>query len=166
MAVGARAVLVLQEKRQANSNRSPEGLMIPQREGRNMTVVRQSQWDDLDGFQVDWDQFLIPYDLGSDIVDAFSYSLDEACEAEDRLTVCAIVRVMLMASGLYLPPMSYACYCDPCEVGCLVRCLRSEAIHGDKNELHELLIEAALAAGIYGSHGPVPPRRPSGNGSA
>ena len=119
-----------------------------------MTVVRQSEWEDLDGFQVDWRQFHTPYSLGCDIVDAFSYSLKAACEAEDRLTVCAIVWFMLVANGLYVPPRVYACYCDPWEVGAMVRCLQFEAVHGDKAELHRLLIEAALAAGIYGSHGP------------
>ena len=164
MAIRARLASVLQKRQQANINCSLEGLPISKPEKRDMTVVRQSQWEDLDGFQVDWKQFSTPYDLGCDVVDAFCYSLDEACEVEDQLTVCAIVRVMLMASGLYLPPMSYACYCDPWEVGCLVKCLRFEAVHGDREELHKLLIEAALAAGIYGSHGPVPPQRPSGNG--
>ena len=56
-----------------------------------MTVVRQSEWENLDGFQVDWRQFHTPYDLGCDIVDAFSYSLKAACEAEDRLAACVQV---------------------------------------------------------------------------
>ena len=114
-----------------------------------MTVVRQSEWEDLDGFQVDWRQFHTPYSLGCDIVDAFSYSLKAACEAEDRLTVCAIVWFMLIANGLYVPPRVYACRCDPWEVGSLVADLRSEACHGEIEELEKLLLEVALAAGIY-----------------
>ena len=117
-----------------------------------MTVVRQSQWEDLDGFQIDWDQFLIPYDLRCDVVDAFSYGLEDACEAEDGLTVCAIVWFMLVANGLYVPPRTYACYCDPWEVGALVLSLRFEALHGEVQELEKLLIETARAAGIYGPH--------------
>ena len=116
-----------------------------------MTVVRQSEWEDLDGFQIDWRQFHIPYDLGCDIVDAFSYSLRDACEVEDRLTVCAILWFMLVANGLYVPPRMYACYCDPWEVGALVASLRFEASHGEVEELEKLLLETALAAGIYGA---------------
>ena len=114
-----------------------------------MTVVRQSEWEDLGGFQVDWRQFHTPYSLGCDIVDAFSYSLRDACKAEDRLTVCAIVWFMLLANGLYVPPRTYACYCDPWEVGALVADLRFEALHGEIEELEKLLLRTALAAGIY-----------------
>ena len=113
-----------------------------------MTVVRQSEWEDLDGFQIDWRQFHTPYSLGCDIVDAFSYSLRDSCEAEDRLTACAIVWFMLVANGLSVPPMSNACRCDPWEVGSLVASLRFEACHGEIEELKKLLVEAALAAGI------------------
>ncbi|MHC4406226.1 MAG: hypothetical protein ACYTG0_41865 [Planctomycetota bacterium] len=121
-----------------------------------MTVVRQSQWEDLDGFQVDWRQFHIPYHLGSDIVEVFSYGLRDACEAEDRLAVCAIVWLMLVANGLSVPPRTYACRCDPREVGSLVTSLRFEALHGEQNGLRKLLIEAARAAGIYGPYPWVP----------
>ena len=114
-----------------------------------MTVVRQSQWEDLDGFQIDWRQFHIPYSLGCDIVDAFSYSLNDACDADDRLTVCAIVWFMLVANCLYVPPRVYACRCDPWEVDSLVASLRFEACHGEIEELEKLLLEAALAAGVY-----------------
>jgi hypothetical protein len=116
-----------------------------------MTVVRQSEWEDLDGFQIDWRQFHIPYDPGCFVVDDLSYALKDACEVEDRLTVCAIVWFMLDANGLYVPPRSYACRCDPWEVGALVTSLRFEASHGKIEELEKLLLEAALAAGIYGA---------------
>jgi hypothetical protein len=116
-----------------------------------MTVVRQSRWEDLDGFQVDWRQFHIPYDPGCFVVDDLSYALQDASEAEDRLTVCAIIWFMLVANGLYVPPRSYACRCDPREVGSLVASLRFEACHGEVEELEKLLLEAALAAGIYGT---------------
>ena len=100
-----------------------------------MTVVRQSEWEDLDGFQIDWRQFHIPYDPGCFVVDDLSYALKDACEAEERLTVCAILWCMLMANGLYVPPRSYACRCDPWEVGSLVASLRFEACRGEIEEL-------------------------------
>jgi len=65
-----------------------------------MTIVRQSEVEDLDGFQIDWDQFCIPYDLGCDFVDAFVRPLQDACESEDRLTVAAIVWFMLLANAV------------------------------------------------------------------
>jgi hypothetical protein len=114
-----------------------------------MTVVRQSELEDLDGFQTDWDQFLVSYDLGCDIVEAFSYSLKDACEAGDRLAACAIVWFMLVANGLYVPPRVYACRCVPSEVEPLIRSLCFEARCGDLEELHRPLVEAAVAAGIY-----------------
>ena len=110
-----------------------------------MTVVRQNRWEDLDGFQVDWRQFHIPYDPGRFVVEDLSYGLKDACEAEDRLTVCAIVWFMLVANGLYVPARIYACHCDPWEVGALVASLRREAIHGEIEELEELLAEVAAA---------------------
>jgi len=116
-----------------------------------MTVVRQSQWEDLDGFQIDWRQFHIPYDPGRFVVDDLSYALRDACEAEDRLTVCAIVWSMLVANGLYVPPRIHACRCDSWEVSALVASLRGEACRGQIEELAKLLLEAALAAGIYGA---------------
>ena len=116
-----------------------------------MTVVRQSQWEDLDGFQIDWRQFHIPYDPGCFLVDDLSYALKDACEDEDRLTVCAIVWFMLVANGLYVPPRIYTCRCDPWEVGSLVMSLRCEAGRGEIEELEKLLLETALAAGIYGT---------------
>ena len=115
-----------------------------------MTVVRQSEWEDLDGFQIDWRQFHIPYDPGCFVVDDLSYALKDACEVEDRLTVCAIVWSMLVANGLYVPPRVYACRCDSWEVGLLVLSLRREASRGEIENLEKLLLEAALAAGIYG----------------
>ena len=116
-----------------------------------MTVVRQCEWENLDGFQVDWRQFHIPYDPGCFLVDALSYSLRDACEDEDRLTVCAIVWFMLVANGLYVPPRIYACRCDPGEIGGLVANLRFEACRGEIEELEKLLLEAALVTGIYGA---------------
>ena len=73
----------------------------------------------------------------------------DACEAEDRLTVCVIVWFMLVANGLCVPPRVYASTVDPWEVGALVASLRSEACHGEIEELQKLLVEAALSAGIY-----------------
>jgi hypothetical protein len=116
-----------------------------------MTVVRQSEWEDLDGFQIDWRQFHIPYDPGCFLVGDLSYGLKDACETEDRLTVCAILWFMLVANGLYVPPRSYACRCDPWEVGALVASLRFEASRGEIEDLEKLLLETALAAGIYGT---------------
>jgi hypothetical protein len=116
-----------------------------------MTVVRQSEWEDLDGFQIDWRQFHISYEPGRFVVDDLSYGLTDACEAEDTLTVCAILWFMLVTNGLYVPPKIYACRCDPWEVSELVVSLRFEAIHGEIEELEQLLLETALAAGIYGS---------------
>jgi hypothetical protein len=116
-----------------------------------MTVVRQSKLEDLDGFQIDWDQFLVSYDLGCDIVEAFSYSLRDACKAGDRLTACAIIWFMLVANGLYVPPRVYACQCVPSEVEPLIRDLCFEARRGNGDELRGLLVEAARAAGIYGA---------------
>ena len=116
-----------------------------------MTVVRQSEWEDLDGFQVDWEQFCISYDLGCDIVDAFFLPLREACETEDRLTVVAIVWFMLLANGLPLPSRTFACRCEPLEVRSLVQSLNVEARCGEAESLREVLIQAARAAGIYGA---------------
>ena len=117
-----------------------------------MTVLRQSEWEDLDGFQIDWAQFCISYDLGCDIVDAFSRPLQEACEAEDRLTVVAIVWFMLLATGLPLPSRTFACRCDLLGVRSLIRSLSFEARCGEVDDLHEVLTETARAAGIYGPH--------------
>ena len=117
-----------------------------------MTVVQQSEWEDLDGFQIDWRQFHIAFNPACFVVDDLSYALTDACEAEDKLTVCAILWCMLMANGLYVPPKIYACRCDPWEVGSLVASLRFEASHGEIEELEKFLLEAALAAGIYGRH--------------
>lgn len=117
-----------------------------------MTVVRQSEWEDLDGFQIDHRQFLVPYNLGCDFVDAFSLPLQEACEVEDRLSVVAIVWFMLLANGLPLPPKTFACRCRPREVKRLISNLGHEAQCGELEDLHEVLIQVARAAGIYGRH--------------
>ena len=117
-----------------------------------MTVIRQNQLENLDGFQVDWNQFLVPYNLGCDIVDSFSLPLQEACEADDRLTVVAIIWFMLLASELPLPERTFACRCDPLEVRPLVRSLGCEARCGAMGDLHEILIRVAQGSGIYGPH--------------
>ena len=117
-----------------------------------MSVVRQADWEDLDGFQVDHQQFLISCDLGRDFVEAFLLPLQEACDTEDRLTVVAIVWFMLLANGLPLPSTTLTRRCDPREVRVLVGNLGYEARHGYLQDLHTVLIEAACAAGIYGPH--------------
>ncbi|NQT16561.1 MAG: hypothetical protein HQ582_27625 [Planctomycetes bacterium] len=116
-----------------------------------MTVVRQSEWENLDGFQIDFDQFLVPYRPGCFVVEELSYGLKDACQVEDKLMVCGIIWMMLVSNGLYVPPRTYACYCEPWKVEPLVSNLRFESRCGEEKEMQKLLIEAALRAGIYGS---------------
>jgi len=115
-----------------------------------MTVVRQSEWEELDGFQVDYDQFLVPYSLGHDIVDVLSLHLLEAAREKDRLTVVAIIWFMLLATGLPLPVGTFSCRCDPLKVESLIRSLNFEARCGELEGLYTALTDTARAAGIYG----------------
>jgi len=116
-----------------------------------MTVVRQSELENLDGFQVDYDQFL-PYSLGCDFVDAFLLPLRDACEAGDRLSICAIVWFMLLANEMPVPSRTNACQCKPGAVRRLISNRGFEARCGEAEDLHEVLIQVARAAGIYGRH--------------
>lgn len=117
-----------------------------------MTVIYQNQLEDLDGFQVDWNQFLVPYNLGYDIVDSFSLPLKEASEADDRLTVVGIIWFMLLASELPVSERTFACRCDPLEVRPLVRNLSCGTRFGTAEDLHEILIQVVQESGVYGPH--------------
>ena len=151
MNISDSSVLVLQEMRRTDVDCRRRVFWYACARCREKTVILQCEWEDLNGFQVDWRQFHIPYNQGCFVVDDLSYALTDACEAEDRMTVCAILWFMLVANGLYVPPRIYACRCDPLEVGALVASLRFESSHGEIEELEKLLLEAALAAGIYGT---------------